>query len=47
MADMTGRTAWSVLLSLGLAALACVLGRFVGSRPRDTTIVRTAYIRCF
>lgn len=42
VADTAGRTAWSVLLSLGLAALASILGGFAGSRPRDTTVVRTA-----
>jgi hypothetical protein len=36
VADTAGRTAWSVLLSLGLAALASILGGYAGSRPRES-----------
>jgi hypothetical protein len=40
-AATAGNAAWGVLLSLGLAAAASILGGYVGARPRDTTVVRT------
>lgn len=42
VADTAGRSAWGVLLSLGLAAAASILGGYVGSRPRTTTVHTTA-----
>lgn len=33
-----GNTAWGILLSLGLAALASILGGYVGARPNTTTM---------
>lgn len=41
-AATAGNAAWGVLLSLGLAALAAILGGYAGARPRTTTGVRTA-----
>jgi len=40
-AATAGNAAWGVLLSLGLAAAASILGGYVGARPRYTTVVRT------
>jgi hypothetical protein len=39
-ADTAGRSAWGVLLSLGLAAAASILGGYLGSRPRDVAVTR-------
>ena len=40
-ADRAADTAWGVLLSLGLAAAAAILGGVVGARPRDEVAVNT------
>jgi hypothetical protein len=41
VANTVGRTAWGVLLSLGLAALASIVGGYIGSRPRATPVMHT------
>jgi hypothetical protein len=39
-AERAAQTAWSILLSLGLAALASILGGFAGARSRNDIAVR-------
>lgn len=41
-ADTAGRTAWGILLSLGLAAAASILGGFLGARQNDPAGMRRA-----
>ena len=40
-ASTAGNTAWGVLLSLGLAALASIFGGYAGARPATTTVTTT------